>query len=96
LEDIVNTGLTLDFVITKLWAQQPASLEVCVLFDKRERRLIDIPVKYTGFTIPNDFVVGYGLDYRERYRNLPFLCVLRQDVFHREHGARLAAINTGT
>ena len=96
LEDIVNTGLTLDFVINKLWEQQPASLEVCVLFDKRERRLIDIPVKYTGFTIPNDFVVGYGLDYRERYRNLPFLCVLRQDVFHREHGARLAAINTGS
>jgi hypoxanthine phosphoribosyltransferase len=96
LEDIVNTGLTLDFVLTKIWERQPASLEVCVLFDKRERRLIDVPVKYTGFTIPNDFVVGYGLDYRERYRNLPFLCVLKQDVFHRDHGARLAAINSGT
>ncbi len=96
LEDIVNTGLTLDFVVTKLWERQPASLEVCVLFDKRERRLLDVPVKYTGFTIPNAFVVGYGLDYRERYRNLPFLCVLKQDVFHRDHGARLAAINNGS
>ncbi|MDQ3410624.1 MAG: hypoxanthine phosphoribosyltransferase [Chloroflexota bacterium] len=96
LEDIVNTGLTLDFVITKLWQRQPASLEMCVLFDKRERRLIETPVKYTGFTIPNAYVVGYGLDYQERYRNLPFLCVLKQDVFHREHGARLAEINGAT
>lgn len=96
LEDIVNTGLTLDFVITRLWERNPASLEVCVLFDKRDRRLIDAPVKYTGFTIPNAYVVGYGLDHQERYRNLPFLCVLKQDVFHREHGARLEAINTGT
>jgi hypoxanthine phosphoribosyltransferase len=94
LEDIVNTGLTLDFVITRLWERRPASLEVCVLFDKRERRLIDAPIKYTGFTIPNAYVVGYGLDYRERYRNLPFLCVLKQDVFHRDHGPRLAAINS--
>ena len=93
LEDIVNTGLTLDFVVSRLRERQPASLEVCVLFDKRERRLIDVPVKYTGFEIPNAYVVGYGLDYRERYRNLPFLCVLKQDVFHRDHGPRLAAIN---
>ena len=93
IEDIANTGLTLDFVVTRLWERRPASLEVCVLFDKRERRLIDVPVRYTGFEIPNAYVVGYGLDYRELYRNLPFLCVLKGDVYARDHAARLAEMN---
>ena len=93
IEDIANTGLTLDYVITRLWERRPTSLEVCVLFDKRERRLIDVPVRYTGFEIPNAYVVGYGLDYRELYRNLPFLCVLKGDVYARDHAARLAEMN---
>lgn len=96
IEDVVNTGLTLDFVLGKLRQRNPASLEVCVLFDKRERRLIDVPVRYTGFTIPNAYVVGYGLDYKELYRNLPFLCVLKPEVYAREHAAALAAINGST
>lgn len=93
IEDIVTTGLTLDFVVGRLRARRPASLEVCVLFDKHERRLIESPIRYTGFRIPNEYVVGYGLDYRQLYRNLPFLCVLKPDVYARDHAARLAAAN---
>jgi hypoxanthine phosphoribosyltransferase len=93
IEDIATTGLTLDFVLSRLREREPASLEVCVLFDKRERRLIDVPVRYTGFTIPNAYVIGYGLDYRQLYRNLPFLCVLKPEVYARDHAPRLAQIN---
>jgi hypoxanthine phosphoribosyltransferase len=64
-----------------LRARQPASLEVCVLFNKPEHRLVDIPLKYKGFDLPNRFVVGYGLDHREKYRNLPFVGLLKPDVF---------------
>ncbi len=81
IEDIANTGLTLDFVLRDLRAREPASLETCLLFDKRARRLVDVPVRYTGFGIPNAWVVGYGLDYRELYRNLPFLCVLAPHAY---------------
>lgn len=81
IEDIANTGLTLDFVQRELLAREPASLETCLLFDKRARRLVDVPVRYTGFDIPNAWVVGYGLDYRELYRNLPFLCVLAPHAY---------------
>ena len=81
VEDIVNTGLTLDFIVRVLREREPASLEVCALLDKAERRLVPVPVKYVGFTIPNEFVVGYGLDYRELYRNLPFICVLKREVY---------------
>jgi hypoxanthine phosphoribosyltransferase len=84
IEDIVNTGLTLDFVLGRLREREPASLELCVLFDKRERRLVDVPVRYTGFAIPNAYVVGYGLDHRELYRNLPFLCELRPEAYARQ------------
>ena len=93
IEDIMTTGLTLDFVLDRLRQRRPASLEVCVLFDKRERRLVDIPVRYTGFTIPNAYVVGYGLDFHELYRNLPFVCILKQEVYAREHAAKLAYLN---
>lgn len=93
IEDIMTTGLTLDFVLNRLRERRPASLDVCVLFDKRERRLVDIPVRYTGFTIPNAYVVGYGLDFHELYRNLPFVCILKQEVYAREHAAKLAYLN---
>ncbi len=80
VEDVIDTGLTLNYILRNLHSRQPASLEVCVLFDKPERRLIDIPLKYKGFDLPNQFVVGYGLDYRERYRNLPFVGLLKPNV----------------
>lgn len=81
VEDIVDTGLTLNFLLRNLRARQPASLEVCALFNKPKRRLIEIPVKYKGFDLPDRHVVGYGLDYRELYRNLPFVALLEPAVF---------------
>ncbi len=96
LDEIISltVGRLVDFVVARLRERRPASLEVCVLFDKRERRLVDVPVRYTGFTIPNAFVVGYGLDFRELYRNLPFVCILKQEVYARDAMADLAAINS--
>lgn len=81
VEDIVNTGLTLDFLLKDLRARGPASLAVCTLLDKAEQRVVPVPLNYTGFTIPDEFVVGYGLDYRELHRNLPFLAVLKRQVY---------------
>lgn len=77
IEDIVDTGMTLNYVLKYLSTHQPASLQVCTLLDKRPRRLVDVPLAYVGFQIPDEFVVGYGLDYHEEYRNLPFIAVLR-------------------
>lgn len=81
VEDVIDTGLTLNYLLHNLRARQPASLEVCTLFDKGRRRLIDIPLKYKGFDLPDKFVVGYGLDCREKYRNLPFVGLLKPEVF---------------
>jgi hypoxanthine phosphoribosyltransferase len=81
VEDMVDTGLTLNYLLRSLRTRDPASLEVCALFNKPRRRLIDIPMKYKGFDLPARFVVGYGLDYREQYRNLPFVGVLEPEVF---------------
>jgi hypoxanthine phosphoribosyltransferase len=87
VEDVIDTGLTLNYLLRTLRARQPASLEVCVLFDKPQRRLVEIPLKYTGFDLPPRFVVGYGLDYRERYRSLPFVGLLDPQVLQ-ERGNR--------
>jgi hypoxanthine phosphoribosyltransferase len=76
VEDIIDSGLTLSYLMRNLEARQPASLEVCALMTKPERREIDVPVRYIGFEIPNRFVIGYGLDFDERYRNLPYVGVL--------------------
>jgi hypoxanthine phosphoribosyltransferase len=81
IEDIVNTGFSLDFLLKDLRARGPASLAVCTLLDKAEQRVVPTPIDYTGFTIPDEFVVGYGLDYRELHRNLPFLAVLKRQVY---------------
>lgn len=81
VEDVVDTGLTLNYILRSLRSRNPASLEVCVMFDKPRRRLIDIPIRYKGFDLPDRFVVGYGLDYREQYRNLPFVGLLEPEVF---------------
>jgi hypoxanthine phosphoribosyltransferase len=80
LEDIIDTGLTLSYLMRNLGAREPASLEVCALLVKHGRRETDVPVKYVGFEIPNQFVVGYGLDFAERYRNLPHVAVLREQA----------------
>ena len=81
VEDVIDTGLTLNYLLRNLRARQPASLNVCTLFDKSVHRLINIPVMYKGFDLPDRFVVGYGLDYRERYRNLPFVAELKPQIF---------------
>jgi len=81
VEDIINTGLTLGFITDELRRRDPASLEVVTLLDRPTRRLAEVPIRYTGFQIPNDYVVGYGLDFRELYRNLPFICVLKPHVY---------------
>jgi hypoxanthine phosphoribosyltransferase len=81
VEDVIDTGLTLHYLLQNLRARQPASLEVCVLFDKSSSRLLEIPIKYKGFDLPPYFVVGYGLDFREKYRNLPFVGLLSPEVF---------------
>ncbi len=83
VEDVIDTGLTLNYLLRNLRARQPASLEVCVLFNKAENRLIDIPIKYKGFDLPDRFVVGYGLDYQEKYRNLPFVGLLKPEALHK-------------
>jgi hypoxanthine phosphoribosyltransferase len=80
VEDIIDSGLTLSYLIRNLEAREPASLEVCALLTKPERREIDVPVRYVGFEIPNRFVIGYGLDFAERYRNLPYVGVLHPDL----------------
>jgi len=78
VEDIVDSGLTLSYLMRTLRAREPASLEVCALLTKPERRKVDLPIRYVGFEIPNRFVIGYGLDHAERYRNLPYVAVLSQ------------------
>ena len=75
VEDIVDLGITLNYIINHLRDQNPASLSVCTLLDKRVRRIADVPLDYVGFEVPDEFVVGYGLDYREEYRNLPFIAI---------------------
>ncbi len=86
VEDVIDTGLTLNYILNNLRTRQPASLEVCVLFDKPTKRLVNIPLKYKGFDLPDQFVVGYGLDYKEKYRNLPFVGLLKAQVLKNGFG----------
>jgi len=83
LEDIIDSGLTLSRVIDLLMARKPASLKICTLLDKPDRRVADIDIDMIGFTVPNEFVVGYGLDYNDHYRNLPFVGVLKREVYEK-------------
>ena len=80
VEDIIDSGLTLSYLVRSLSARKPASVDVCALLTKPERREVDVPVRYVGFEIPNEFVIGYGLDFAERYRNLPHVAVLHPDL----------------
>ena len=81
VEDIIDTGLTLNYLTEYLTGKDPASLRICALLDKPARRLVDIDIAYRGFEIPDRFVIGYGLDYDEIYRNLPYIGVLRPEVY---------------
>lgn len=81
VEDIVDSGRTLDYLLRTLRQRRPATLHVCTLLDKRERREIDVPIDYVGFEVPDAFVVGYGLDYAELYRQLPFIGVLKPEIY---------------
>jgi hypoxanthine phosphoribosyltransferase len=81
VEDIIDSGRTLEYMRQNLLARGPASLRICALLSKPSRREIDVPVNYTGFEIPDEFVVGYGLDFAEEYRNLPYIAVLKPAVF---------------
>ncbi len=81
VEDIIDTGRTLNYIIQNLRTRHPASLKICTLLNKTARRVLDIPVHYVGFEIPDKFVIGYGLDYGEIYRNLPFVGVLKPELY---------------
>ncbi len=81
VEDIIDTGLTLSYLRRSLLARKPASLEICALLSKPSRRRVELDVKYLGFEVPDDFVVGYGLDFAGAYRNLPDICILKPEVF---------------
>jgi hypoxanthine phosphoribosyltransferase len=78
VEDIVDTGITLNYIRERILQEEPRSLKICSFLDKKERREVDVPIDYVGFEIPNEFVVGYGLDYDNRYRNLPYISIFKK------------------
>src|SRR5271157_4446555 len=80
IDDIVDTGLSLNYIREMLLSREPESVKICVLLDKKERRLVHVPIDYVGFDIPNEFVVGYGLDYENKYRNLPYIAVFKKET----------------
>ncbi|MFB6345165.1 MAG: hypoxanthine phosphoribosyltransferase [bacterium] len=84
VEDIVDTGLTLNFLLGYLKARNPASVSVCSLLDKPARREVDVKIDYGGFEVPNEFLVGYGLDYAQKYRNLPYIGSLKDEVIQED------------
>ena len=81
VEDIIDSGLTLNYLVDNLKSRQPASIKICTLLNKPERRKVDVDIAYNGFTIPDHFVIGYGLDYAEKYRNLPFIGILKPKIY---------------
>jgi hypoxanthine phosphoribosyltransferase len=90
VEDIIDTGLTLSYLISTLRRREPRSVEICTLLDKRARRIAPLDIKYVGFECPDRFVVGYGLDHRERYRNLPYILAVENRAILAEEGDGLA------
>lgn len=81
VEDIIDSGNSLNFLLRELTKRRPASIKICTLLDKPERRQVEVPVDYNGFVVPDEFLVGYGLDYAEKYRNLPFIAILKRAVY---------------
>lgn len=84
VEDVIDTGLTINYLLRYLKERLPASLEVCTLFNKSSNRLIELPIKYKGFDLPDKFIVGYGLDYDEKYRNLPYVGILKGEIYQQK------------
>lgn len=84
IEDIIDSGLTLKYLLENLRSRKPKSIGICTLLDKPERRKVNIKVDYIGFEIPDEFIVGYGIDYAEKYRNLPYIASLKQEVYSKE------------
>ena len=87
VEDILDSGRTLNYLLKLLEARRPASVRLCTLLDKPERRVVQVNVDYTGFVIPDTFIVGYGLDYDQRYRNLPYIGELKPEVYQKNTGS---------
>lgn len=81
VEDIIDSGLTLSYLVENLKSRGPSSVEICTILDKPDRRAINLDIKYTGFQVPDEFVVGYGLDYAEKYRNLPYIAILKEEIY---------------
>lgn len=80
VDDIIDTGISLKVIRDKILSMNPSSLKICVFLNKKERRVVDVPVDYVGFEIPNKFVVGYGLDYQEMFRNLPYITIFKKEL----------------
>jgi len=80
IDDIIDTGITINYIRERFLAKGPKSLKICVFLDKKERRIVDVPLDYVGFGIPNEFVVGYGLDYDNKFRNLPYVSIFKKSV----------------
>ncbi len=80
VDDIIDTGISLQHIREKILEQNPASLKICVLLDKKDRRIIEVPIDYIGFSVPNKFIVGYGLDYQEMFRNIPYITVFKKEA----------------
>jgi len=78
IDDIIDTGISLNFLLERIRGESPESLKVCAFLNKKERRTVDVPIDYVGFDIPNDFVVGYGLDYENQFRNLPYIAIFKK------------------
>lgn len=78
VEDIIDSGVTLNQIRERMLARYPKSLKICVFLDKKERRIVDVPIDYKGFEIPNEYVVGYGLDYENKFRNLPYISIFKK------------------
>lgn len=81
VEDIIDSGLTLEYLVNNFETRHPASIKICTLLNKVERRKVDLNVDYIGFQVPDEFIVGYGIDYAEKYRNLPFVGILKRSVY---------------
>ncbi|AJQ29284.1 hypoxanthine phosphoribosyltransferase [Pelosinus fermentans] len=81
VEDIIDSGLTLNYLVDNLKSRQPASIKICTLLNKPDRRKVNVDIAYNGFTIPDYFVIGYGLDYAEKYRNLPYIGILKPEIY---------------
>ncbi len=80
IDDIIDTGISLNYIRERILLKMPASLKICILLDKKDRRIADVPVDYAGFEVPNKFLVGYGLDYEHKYRNLPYIAVFKKET----------------